>query len=84
MDYPKAIRVLMAKAGIDTQAELAERSGLHYNTVSTVMNGPGDRVVHLMGFARGLGVKGSELLLEAESYPDPVKAVEMAASQQAG
>ncbi len=83
MDYPKAIRVLMAKAGIETQGELAERAGLHYNTVSVVMNGPGDRVVHVMGFARGLGVKPSELMREAESWPDPVTA-ELATSGQAG
>ncbi|MCL4735364.1 MAG: helix-turn-helix transcriptional regulator [Candidatus Omnitrophica bacterium] len=70
MDYPKAIRVLMAKAGIETQMEVAERSGLHCNTVSVVMNGPKNRVVHVVGFAKAFGIKPSELLMEAESYPD--------------
>lgn len=71
MDYQKAVRVCMAKAGIRTQGELAERSGLHENTIYNLMKGRPDRIVHVTPIAKALGVEASELLREAEQYPDP-------------
>lgn len=66
----KKLRMWMALRGIGTVVSLAERSGVHYTTISSMLKGSGFRSETLDALARALDVNPLDLL-DTEDYPAP-------------
>lgn len=62
-----AVEALMLEKGIRTREELAERAGLHINTVRNVLRGTVRPHISLPAIAKALGVRPSEILRRAEA-----------------
>lgn len=64
------VRVLMERAGIETLTDLAERAGLHQNTLTKILRGEEFRSTTAEKLAKALSCNPVDLQV-AEGFPDP-------------
>ncbi|MCG3198543.1 MAG: helix-turn-helix transcriptional regulator [Candidatus Omnitrophica bacterium] len=70
MDLSKAIRVLMEEKDL-SRNDVVQETSWSPAYISDVRNGQADPSARLTEWAEVLGVSASELVIRAESYPDP-------------
>jgi Cro/C1-type HTH DNA-binding domain len=73
----RKVKVLMAMNGIDTLPALAEKAGMHYNSVYKMVNTGRFSIDSIESLANVLGCNPIDLMT-TEGYPDPKLAAPVA------
>jgi hypothetical protein len=77
----RKVKVLMAMNGIDTLPELAEKAGMHYNSVYKMVNTGRFSIDSIESLANVLGCNPIDLVT-TEGYPDPKSAAPVVRGQE--